>query len=174
MMELATARAAGYAFVHGEAGFAQVTTIDADGFPVSRTMTAFLEPDWSVSLVQRAGHRRLAQWRRDPRTLVTWVGPPAPGATNERPHVFDIGQLPPRMVAVRGTASTMPAEWTVAVYRREVARQRASGFTRAPVRTDDEVAAELAGVRIEPVRVRLEGFGVGAESHLWTVRRATT
>src|SRR5699024_4712897 len=92
MMDLATARAAGYAFVHGEAGCAQVTTIDADGFPVSRTMTAFLEPDWSVSLVQRAGHRRLAQWRRDPRTLVSWVGPPAPDASNERPHVFDIGQ----------------------------------------------------------------------------------
>ncbi|MBQ0906060.1 hypothetical protein [Micromonospora sp. U21] len=173
-MDLATARAAAHAFVLGEAGFAQVTTIDSDGFPVSRTMTAFLEPDWSVSLVQRAGHRRLEQWRRDRHTLVTWVGTPAPGATNERPHVFDIGLLPPRMVAVRGTASVMPPEWTIAVYRREVARQRGSGFTKAPVRSADEVSAELAGVRIEPVRVRLEGFGAGAESHLWTVRRATT
>ncbi|SCE66565.1 hypothetical protein GA0070607_0134 [Micromonospora coriariae] len=173
-MDLATARAAAHAFVLGEAGFAQVTTIDSDGFPVSRTMTAFLEPDWSVSLVQRAGHRRLEQWRRDPHTLVTWVGSPAPGATNERPHVFDIGLVPPRMVAIRGTASVMPAEWTIAVYRREVARQRASGFTKAPVRSADEVSAELAGVRIEPVRVRLEGFGVGAESHLWTIRKATT
>lgn len=78
------------------------------------------------------------------------------------------------MVAIRGTASVMPAEWTIAVYRREVARQRASGFTKAPVRSADEVSAELAGVRIEPVRVRLEGFGVGAESHLWTIRKATT
>jgi hypothetical protein len=173
-MDLATARAAAHAFVLGEAGFAQVTTIDSDGFPVSRTMTAFLEPDWSVSLVQRAGHRRLEQWRRDRHTLVTWVGTPALGATNERPHVFDIGLLPPRMVAVRGTASVMPPEWTIAVYRREVARQRGSGFTKAPVRSADEVSAELAGVRIEPVRVRLEGFGAGAESHLWTVRRATT
>ncbi|WFE36336.1 hypothetical protein [Micromonospora sp. WMMD975] len=172
-MDVATARAAAYAFVLGEAGFAQVTTIDQDGFPVSRTMTAFLEPDWSVSLVQRAGHRRLDQWRRDPHTLVCWVGAPAPGATNERPHVFDIGRLPPRAVAVRGTAAVMPPDWTLAVYRREVARQRAAGCTRAPVRTDDEVAAELAGVRIEPARVRLEGFGVGAESHLWTVRRGS-
>lgn len=173
-MDLATARAAAHAFVLGEAGFAQLTTIDSDGFPVSRTMTAFLEPDWSVSLVQRTGHRRLEQWRRDPHTLVTWVGTPAPGATNERPHVFDIGLLPPRMVSIRGTASVMPPNWTIAVYRREVARQRASGFTKAPVRSDDEVTAELAGVRIEPARVRLEGFGLGAESHLWTVRKATT
>lgn len=173
-MDLAAVRAAAHAFVLGEAGFAQVTTIDRDGFPVARTMTAFLEPDWSVSLVQRAGHRRLEQWRRDPHTLVTWVGTPAPGASNERPHVFDLGLLPPRMVAVRGTASAMSAEWTLAVYRREVQRQRAAGFTKAPLRTDEEVVGELAGVRIEPVRVRLEGFGVGAESHLWTIRRATT
>lgn len=173
-MDLAIARAAAHAFVLGEAGFAQVTTIDRDGFPVSRTMTAFLEPDWSVSLVQRAGHRRLEQWRRDPHTLVTWVGTPAPGASNERPHVFDLGLLPPRVVAVRGTASEMSPDWTVAVYLREVERQRAAGFTNAPVRTDEQVVAGLAGVRIEPVRVRLEGFGVGAESHLWTVRRATT
>jgi hypothetical protein len=173
-MDLATARAAAYAFVLDEAGFAQVTTIDRDGFPVTRTMTAFLEPDWSVSLVQRAGHRRLEQWRRDPHTLITWVGTPAPGASNERPHVFDLGLLPPRVVAVRGTASAMSAEWTIRVYRREVERQRAAGLVKAPLRTDEEVVAELAGVRIEPVRVRLEGFGVGAESHLWTVRRATT
>ncbi|MEV0720063.1 hypothetical protein [Asanoa sp. NPDC050611] len=168
-MDLAAARA----FVLDEAGFAQVTTIDRAGFPVSRTMTAFLEPDWSVSLVQRAGHRRLDQWRRDPHTLVTWVGTPAPGASNDRPHVFDLGLLPPRVVAIRGTATLMPPGWTLEVYRREVGRQRAAGFTKAPLRTDEDVAASLAGVRIDPVRVRLEGFGVGAESHLWTVRRTS-
>jgi hypothetical protein len=172
-MELDAARGAARAFVLGEAGFAQVTTIDRARFPVTRTMTAFLEPDWSVSLVQRATHRRLDQWRRDPRTLVTWVGTPAPGATNERPHVFDIGLLPPRLVAIRGTATLMPAEWTLAVYRRELTRQRAAGFTKAPQRTDEDVVASLAGVRIDPVRVRLEGFGEGAESHSWTVRRPT-
>lgn len=173
-MDLAAARAAAHSFVLAEAGFAQVTTIDSGGFPVARTMTAFLEHDWSVSLVQRAGHRRLDHWRRDPHTLVTWVGTPAPGASNERPHVFDLGLLPPRMVAVRGMAALMPADWTVAVYRREVARRRAAGHTKAPLRTDEDVVAELAGVRIAPVRVRLEGFGAGAESHLWTVRRGTT
>jgi len=173
-MDLASVRAAAHDFVLGEAGFAQVTTIDGSGFPVARTMTAFLEPDWSVSLVQRAGHRRLEQWRRDPHTLVTWVGTPAPGASNDRPHVFDLDLLPPRVVAVRGTAVEMPPDWTVAVYRREVTRQRAAGHTKAPLRTDEEVMAELAGVRVVPARVRLEGFGAGAESHLWTVRRETT
>ncbi|WP_433616541.1 hypothetical protein ACQP2P_15055 [Dactylosporangium sp. CA-139114] len=173
-MDLETARVAAAAFVRAEAGFAQLTTIDDEGYPVTRTTTAFLEDDWSISLVQRAGHRRLGQWRRDPRTLVTWVGASAPGATNEHPAVFDVNLLPPRLVAVRGRAELMPPEWTVAVYRRRVSEQRARGFTKAPLRTDEQVVAELAGVRIHPVRVRLEGFGENAESHLWTVRRQQT
>jgi len=48
-------------------------------------MAAFLEDDWSVVLLQRRLHRRIEQWRRDPRTLVTWVGEPGP--TRRRPHV---------------------------------------------------------------------------------------
>jgi len=69
-------------FVRAEAGFAQVTTLDAHGYPVSRSMTAFLADDFSVHLVQRRVHRRLEQLAADPRLLVTWVGSPAPGATN--------------------------------------------------------------------------------------------
>ncbi|MEQ4299976.1 hypothetical protein ABNF97_01065 [Plantactinospora sp. B6F1] len=164
-------RRAALDFVRDEAGFAQVTTIDRQGFPVTRTMTAFLGDDWSVSLVQRRGHRRLGQWRRNPHTLVSWVGAAAPGATNERPHVFDLGLLPPRLVSVRGSAEFMPPEWTVDRYRRELDRQRGRGHTRAPQRTDAEAVEELAGVVIHPVRIRLEGFGVGAQSFTWTVDR---
>ena len=161
--------AAALAFVHEEAGFAQVTTIDRHGFPVGRSMTAFLNDDWSVDLVQRRSHARLAQLRREPRTLVTWVGDPAPGATNERPHVFDIGRLPARAVFVRGTARFMDDAATVACYSRHVARQRAQGFTRAPLRDADQVRSDLAGVLLEPYRVRLEGFGTGAQSFDWTL-----
>jgi hypothetical protein len=168
-IELARALRAAAAFVRDEAGFAQLTTIDRDGFPVTRTMVAFLEDDWSVSLVQRRVHRRLAQWRRDPRTLVTWVGSPAAGATNERPHVFDVGLLPPRVVSLRGKAEPMSPGWTVTYYRRRLSEQRARGQTRAPQRTDEQAAEELAGVRIRPTRVRLEGFGAGAQTHLWIV-----
>jgi len=160
---------AALAFVHDEAGFAQVTTIDRHGFPVGRSMTAFLNDDWSVDLVQRRSHARLTQLRRDPRTLVTWVGEPAPGATNERPHVFDIGRLPPRAVYVRGTARFMDDATTVDCYARHVARQRAQGFTRAPLRDADQVLSDLAGVHLEPYRVRLEGFGAGAQSFDWTL-----
>jgi hypothetical protein len=161
--------AAALAFVHEEAGFAQVTTIDRHGFPVGRSMTAFLNDDWSVDLVQRRSHTRLAQLRREPRTLVTWVGDPAPGATNERPHVFDIGRLPARAVYVRGTARFMDDAATVACYSRHVARQRAQGFTRAPLRDADQVRSDLVGVHLEPYRVRLEGFGTGAQSFDWTL-----
>ena len=156
-------------FVLDEAGFAQVTTLDARGFPVVRTMTAFLTDTWAVDLVQRRGHRRSAQWQRDPRTSVCWVGSPAPGATNERPHVFDLGLLPPRLVAIRGTASVMPPEWTVRCYFEHLARQRDRDFTRAPVRSPQQVVDELVGVRIHPTRVRIEGFGAGAESFTWDI-----
>jgi hypothetical protein len=168
------ARAAAQAFVREEAGFAQVTTLDRHGYPVARTATAFLEPDWSVTLVQRRTHARLAQLRRDPRVLVAWVGDPAPGATNERPHVFDLGRLPPRAVFVRGTARFMPEQWTVDRYQQNVTRQRAQGFTRAPLRTPEQVVADLVGVRVEPYRVRLEGFGEGAQSFDWVVAAPPT
>jgi hypothetical protein len=163
---------AAQAFVRDEAGFAQVTTIDREGFPVGRTMTAFLNADWSVDMVQRRGHARLAQLRRDPRTLVAWVGTPAPGASNERPHVFDIGRLPPRAVLIRGTAHFMDDDWTEACYRRHVTAQRAAGHTRAPLRTAAEVATDLVGVHLEPHRVRLEGFGSGAQSFDWSAADA--
>lgn len=155
---------AALAFVRDEAGFAQVTTIDRHGFPVGRSMTAFLNDDWSVDLVQRRSHARLAQLQRDPRTLVTWVGEPAPGATNERPHVFDIGRLPPRTVYVRGTATFLDDAATIACYSRHIARQRAQGFTRAPLRDPDQVISDLTGVHLAPYRIRLEGFGTGAQS----------
>jgi hypothetical protein len=154
-------------FVREDAGFAQVTTIDRLGFPVGRSMTAFLEDDWSVSLVQRRVHARLAQLRRNPHALVTWVGEPAPGATNERPHVFDLGRLPSRAVFVRGSVAFMDERWTEHHYREQIERQRALGFVAAPLRTPEQVGADLVGVRLEPVRIRLEGFGTGAEAFDW-------
>lgn len=163
------ARAAAQQFVREQAGFAQVTTLDRRGLPVGRSMTAFLDRDWSVALVQRAGHARVAQLRRDPGALVVWVGTPAPGATNERPHVFDIGRLPPRAVFVRGRVAAMDDDWTERQYREQVGRQRAAGHTRAPLRSPEQVLADLVGFRLEPVRVRLEGFGVGAQSFDWTL-----
>lgn len=162
--ELLLAQASARDFVRDEAGFAQLTTVDRNGRPVTRTMTAFLQDDWSVATVQRAQHRRISQWRRRPQTGVVWVGAPRPGITNERPHVFDIDELPPRVVAIRGDAEIMLAEWTEEVYRAAVSAQRARGFDRAPLRSPAEVRAELVGVRVRTHRVRLEGFGEGAQS----------
>lgn len=156
--------AAAQEFVLQEAGFAQVVTKDQWGFPVGRTMTAFLQTDWSVELVQRRSHVRLRQLQDEPRLLVTWVGAPRSGATNERPHVFDIGLLPPRAVFVRGTAAFMDDAWTAGRYLRHVQEQRAKGFDRAPLRDADQVTADLVGVRVAPFRLRLEGFGEGAQS----------
>lgn len=155
-------------FVLEEAGFAQLTTIDARGYPVTRTMTAFLQEDWGVATVQRRLHQRIDQWRQHPHTEVLWVGSPHPAATNERPHVFDLGLLPPRVVSIRGDAQLMSTAWTEQVYRRAILAQRAAGHDRAPLRPAPEVEEELVGVLIRPVRVRLEGFGEGAQSFTFT------
>jgi hypothetical protein len=156
-------------FVQTEAAFAQVTTIAADGYPVVRTMTAFLEQDWSVSLVQRRLHSRIRQWGKDSRTLVSWLGSPAPGASNESPHVFDINALPPRLVSVRGDVEFMPDDWTVARYEEHVREQRSRGYVRAPHRTAEEVVRDLVGVSLRPRRVRVEGFTDGARSFTWNI-----
>ena len=170
MSQLGAARRAALEFVRQDAGFAQVTTLDPEGFPVGRSMTAFLGDDWSVALVQRRTHARIAQMRREPRALVTWVGSPAAGASNERPHVFDIGRLPPRVVFVRATAVFMDDAWTLRCYREHISAQRAQGLTSAPLRDAGQVAADLVGVHLAPYRVRLEGFGAGARAFEWTVR----
>lgn len=168
----AQAQEAARRFVLHEAGFAQVVSRGTRGALVGRSMTAFLNPDWSVDLVQRQQHARLAHWRADPHALVMWVGPPAPGATNEHPHVFDIDTLPPRVVFVRGSVTFLQPEDTERIYRRNLEAQRASGFTRAPVRDPQQVEQDLAGVRVVPTRVRLEGFGEGPQTFEFTTADA--
>lgn len=167
--DLDRASAAARAFVREEAGFAQVVSKDRHGHLVGRSMTAFLNDDWSVDLVQRRQHARLAQWRDDPHALVTWVGTPASGASNEHPHVFDINTLPPRAVFVRGTVIFLSPERTEQIYRREIEAQRAAGFVKAPLRGRAEVDRDLAAVRIVPYRVRLEGFGDDAQAFDFTI-----
>lgn len=157
------------AFLTEEAGFAQVATVNKDGFPVARTMGAPVNEDWSVDLIQRNVHRRLGQLQRNPRLEIVWVGTPAPGSVNDRPHVYDFGLLVPRVVFLRGIAEFMDAEWTVERFQRLTAIHRAKGQTQAPERDPANIRAELVGIRVRPVQVRAEGFGVGAQSYTWTI-----
>jgi hypothetical protein len=165
---LAAALAAAAEFVRTEAGFAQVTTLDAAGFPTARTASAFLSADWTVRLVQRNVHRRLGQLRRDARILVTWAGAPAAASANESPAVFDLGLLIPRVVFVQGVAVEMDEAGTWATYSAHDRRLRDQGNTRAPQRDRANVAVELAGFTVWPRRVRVEGFGAGPEAFTWT------
>ena len=160
-------------FLDEEAGFAQLVTVNADGFPVTRTLGAPVNPDWSVDLVQRRAHRRLGQLRRNPRVELVWVGSPRPGSRNDHPAVFDYGRLVPRVVFLRGVAEFMDEEWTVRRYAELSAPLRARGLTKAPARDPQNVRVELTGVHVRPVRLRAEGFGEGAESFTWTTEELT-
>ncbi len=168
------ARTHALVFVRAEGGFAQVTTIGRRGQPVGRTMSAFLAEDWSVELVQRRTHRRVAQLLGDPRALVTWVGTPAEGAANDHPHVFDLGLLVPRAVFVQGNAEPLSEQQTWDSYAVHSAALLAAGNDRAPARSRENVAEELAGLRVYPRRVRLEGFGEAAESFDWDCQPTTS
>jgi hypothetical protein len=156
-------------FVQDEAGFAQLVTFGATGDPIGRTTSAFLNDDWSVDMVQRRSHRRIEQLKRDGRVLVLWSGAPAADSVNDSPWTFDLGLTIPRVVFVRGVARALDAEETWAVYRRHSERLRAAGNTKAPQRDRGDIEQSFAGTRIEPRRIRLEGFGRGAESFTWNI-----
>jgi hypothetical protein len=163
------ARARAQDFVRDEAGFAQLVTFGTGGQPVGRTTSAFLNDDWTVDLVQRRTHRRLDQLRLDRRALVLWSGAPAEDSVNDSPWTFDLGLQIPRVVFVRGEARPLGADETWEVYRSHTARLRAAGHTKAPTRDRADVDTSLAGLRIEPRRIRLEGFGREAEAFSWNI-----
>ena len=150
-----------------EAGFAQVYSINRAGYPVGRTMVAPVDDDFNVWLVQRKVHKRIAQWQHDPRTEILWVGTPAAGSRNDSPHVYDLNLLVPRAVFLRGDAEFLDAATLVERFRLQTAMHRARGWTRAPERTAENIVAELVGVRIRPLQLRVEGFGEGAASFTW-------
>jgi len=150
-----------------EAGFAQVYTVNKDGYPVGRTMAAPVDDAFTVWMVQRKVHKRIGQWRRNPRTEVMWIGTPAPDSRNDSPHVYDLNLAIPRAVFIRGDAEFLDDATTVEVFQRQTELHRARGWTKAPLRTPENIVAELVGVKIRPQQVRVEGFGEGAASFLW-------
>lgn len=154
-------------FLRDDAGFAQLYTVDTAGRPVGRTIGAPVNDDFSVDLVQRAGHRRLTQLAANPAAELIWVGTPLPDSRNDHPPVLDFGLPVPRVLFLRGTAEFLTTEETVTTYRRLTERQRARGHRGAVERSDDNVRTELAGLRIRPVRIRAEGFDAGARVHTW-------
>ncbi|MFW0785988.1 hypothetical protein AAFP35_15860 [Gordonia sp. CPCC 206044] len=164
MADLTDVERAAREFVQREAGFAQVVTFDRTGEAVGRTTSAFLADDWTVEMVQRRVHRRNAQLERDPRVLVTWAGAPSPDSVNDSPWTFDLGLTIPRVVFLRGTARLLDADETWDVYHRHTERLRAAGHEKAPRRGRAEIDATMRGVRVTPIRIRVEGFGEGAQA----------
>jgi hypothetical protein len=155
------------AWLRTEAGFAQVYSVNKEGYPVGRTMAAPVDDTFTVWMVQRKVHKRIGQWRRNPRTEVVWVGSPAPDSRNDSPHVYDLNLGIPRAVFIRGDAEFLDDATTVEVFQRQTELHRSRGWTKAPLRTPENIVAELVGVKVRPLQVRVEGFGEGAASFVW-------
>jgi hypothetical protein len=149
--------------------FAQLITVDGAGSPVTRTVGAQLGPDGTVEMVVRAGHARLRQLAANPRLQLVFVGPPRSQEPVARPAVIDYGLPAPRVVALSGSAEPMSPTETVRCYRRQTDQARERGHHRAPERTDAEVRAELAGVRMRVTKIRAEGFDAEALALTWAV-----
>ncbi len=167
MPELSEIQREVFNWLRDEAGFAQVVSINRDGFPVGRSTVAPIADDWSVELVQRVVHKRLNQWRRNPKTEVIWSGPPKRGNRNLAPHVYDLWVQAPRVVFLRGLAEFMSDDELVESYERQTGINRAEGRVLAPLRDRERILAELVGVRIRPLQVRAEGFGDGPAAYTW-------
>ncbi len=167
---LAEVQRAALAFVQDEVTFVQLFTVTPRGVPVGRTVFAPINDDWSADLVQRRAHKRVEHLRHNPNITLCWVGSPAPWSTNETPHVFDPGETIPRAVFLRGVAEIMDDDWAVDVYNRRTAQQRAKGFTKSPIRSEENVRDYLIGIRVTPKLVRAEGFGLVPQSFQWTPR----
>ena len=150
-----------------EAGFAQLFTVNKAGYPVGRTMAAPIDDQFTIWTVQRKAHKRIGQWRRNPRTEVVWVGAPASDSRNDHPHVYDLNLLVPRAVFIRGDAEFLDDDTLVEVFERQTSLHRSRGWTKAPLRSRENICAELVGVKIRPLQVRVEGFGEGAASFTW-------
>ena len=154
-------------WLHTEAGFAQVFTINKAGYPVGRTMGAPVDNEFTVFLIQRKVHKRIGQWRRNPRTEIVWTGTPAVDSHNDSPHVYDFNLLVPRVVFIRGDAEFLDDAALVAAFERQTALHQSRGWIKAPLRTAENVIDELIGVRVCALQVRAEGFGEGATSFTW-------
>lgn len=168
----AQVRRAVRAFLDEGPRLAQLVTVDHTGTPVTRTVGAHVEPDWTVELVARAGHARLRQLAANPNLQLLFVAEAADPDPVPRPAVIDYGLPAPRVVALTGRAEPMTVADTVACYRRQTLRARQRGNLRAPARADGQVAAELAGVRVRIRRVRAEGFGGDALTATWEPDRS--
>lgn len=160
-------------WLHHEAGFAQVFSINKAGYPVGRTMAAPIDDQFTIWLVQRKVHKRVMHWKRNPRTEVVWIGAPAAGSRNDSPHVYDRNLLVPRGVFLRGDAEFLDDNVLVDVFERQTAVHRARGWTKAPQRTRENIVSELVGVKIWPKQIRVEGFGEGAASFVWIPEQAS-
>lgn len=144
------------AWIEAEPRFAQVYTVNKDGYPTGRTMGARLRPDWTVELVQgRQGFDRVEQARRHPQMEILWVD-------NHSTQVV------PKCVFVRGDAQLYEGDELLAEYATRYEANARRG--RAGERWSDErVLEELIGIRVQARRVRVEGFGERSEVFIWTV-----
>jgi hypothetical protein len=142
-----------FAWLDTFAGFCQVFTINRDGFPTGRTMGGPINADWSVDLIQgQTGFDRVNQVRANNRLELLWI---------------DTAERVPKAVFLRGTGEIYEGDRVVDEYNRRMERNASRGRPAAHVLSADEVKATLIGIKVTPVRIRVEGFGERSEVYAW-------
>jgi general stress protein 26 len=138
-----------------KAGFAQVYTINKDGFPTGRTMGAPVNDDWSVDLIQgNQGYDRVNQVRQNPKLEILWIDTRS-------------DQVVPKAVFLRGVGEVYEGDRVIEEYDRRWALNQQRGRARGEKRPADEVRRTLIGIKVRPERIRVEGFGEGSEVFIW-------
>jgi hypothetical protein len=136
---------------------AQVWTINSGGFPVGRSVGATLRDGWNINLIQAKDNGRVSQVRLHPEMTLEWNDG---GRTT--------GKLTtPRVIFLRGRGTLFDGDALVEAYNWRVeTMKRRTGSVHHQL-SEEEVRARLIGVRVEPLLVRAEGFGEGAEVFQW-------
>ncbi|MFN8533910.1 MAG: pyridoxamine 5'-phosphate oxidase family protein [Dehalococcoidia bacterium] len=122
--------------------FAQMITIDKQGFPTVRTLGGRLQPNWTVDVYTSKRFARLAQVRRNPHMAMVWSQSPETGSSTQAPQ----------LVAAKGRAEILEGEAIRAFAEQRVAAGAREGMTV------ERYLAQTALIRFHIAEFRVEGF----------------
>lgn len=132
--------------------FAQMITIDKNGFPTVRTLGGRLTPNWTVDIYTFKHFARLRHVRRNPHMAMVWTQPPEPGSSSRTPKV----------IAAKGVAEIIEGE-----AMRPFAEERVAASSGRDGMTVERYLNEVALIRFHITEFRAEGFAAEGSELTW-------